>query len=351
MAGLENYLSSLKDNAGIAGGFNQGIRDRVGLDTTLAGLEQKKAELQRYTGETPSFLRKSEAGARTAELANVQSDADVAAGVPDAKAQESLMTARQKAAEAKKVLDGMDAKTKLEMMDQMSQKVEKFNQLGLQLLQFSGSTGEAIQRMAEAYPDITKDTQFTQWAKQYGNMPREQALNAFKFEMQKYASGISTTREKFQTEALQEDQKQQGRMELGQQTGQFGMAEAQTRTAATGANESNSEAISRLYGIANDTSLSAEQRNAAIRELNYRQKLGQTQISQRDSGMGLPPQVQSRTVEGIPEIKTPLTREQIKAGYKEYTDFVAKARAQGRQDLVDAATQRAIEAGFAVPRK
>lgn len=94
MAGLENYLSSLKDNAGIAGGFNQGVRDRAGLDTTLAELEQKKAELQRYTGETPSFLRKSEAGARTAELANLQSDADVAVGVPQAKSGQSMQEAQ-----------------------------------------------------------------------------------------------------------------------------------------------------------------------------------------------------------------------------------------------------------------
>ena len=251
MAGLENYLSSLKDNAGIAGGFNQGIRDRAGLDTTLAGLEQKKAELQRYTGETPSYLQRSNATARTAELANVQSEADVAAGVPAAKAQESLMTAQQKAAEAKKVLDGMGAKTKLEMMDQMSQKVEKFNQLGLQLLQFSGSTEEAIQRMAEAYPEITKDPQFTQWVKQYGNMPREKALSAFKFEMQKYASGIATTREKFQTEALQEDQKQQGRMALGEQTGRFGLQEAQSRASTAGSKPTSDQFLYEQIKAAN----------------------------------------------------------------------------------------------------
>lgn len=276
MAGLENYLSTLKDNAGIAGGFNQGVRDRANLDTTLAELEQKKAELQRYTGETPSFLRKSEAGARTAELANLQPQADVNAGVPAAKAQESLMTAQQKAAEAKKVLDGMDAKTKLEMMDQMSQKVEKFNQLGLQLLQFSGSTEEAIQRMAEAYPEITKDPQFTQWVKQYGNMPREKALSAFKFEMQKYASGISTTREKFQTEALQQDQKGQQALEQGAQRGQFGLQEAQSRASAAGDGKENTTmAIRRLAAIIADPNTTEQQKAAAEYELQAQLKFGQ----------------------------------------------------------------------------
>lgn len=233
MAGLENYLSTLKDNAGMAGGYQQGIRDRAGLDTTLAGLAQKQAELQRYTGETPSYLQKAGAQARTAELANVQGEADLVTGVPQAKSGQSMQEAQLKAKQAEQALAQMPSQAKIQMMDNMAKEVESFNQLGLQLLQFSGSTGEAIQRMAEQYPDITKDPQFKQWAKQYGNMPREKALAAFKFEMQKYASGIATTREKFQTEALQEDQKQQGRMELGAQTGQFGLQEAQQRASST----------------------------------------------------------------------------------------------------------------------
>ena len=251
MAGLENYLSTLKDNAGMAGGYQQGIRDRAGLDTTLAGLAQKQAELQRYTGETPSYLQKSRADARTAELANVQGEADLRAGVPQAKSGQSMQEAQLKAKQAEQALAQMPSQAKIQMMDNMSKEVESFNQLGLQLLQFSGSTGEAIQRMAEQYPDITKDPQFKQWAKQYGNMPREKALAAFKFEMQKYASGIATTREKFQTEALQEDQKQQGRMELGAQQGQFGLQEAQTRGAATSAKPTSDQFLYEQIKAAN----------------------------------------------------------------------------------------------------
>lgn len=251
MAGLENYLSTLKDNAGMAGGYQQGIRDRAGLDTTLAGLAQKQAELQRYTGETPSYLKNSNAQARTAELANVQGEADLAAGVPQAKSRQSMQEAQLKAKQAEQALNQMPAQAKLQMMDNMAKEVESFNQLGLQLLQFSGSTGEAIQRMAEQYPDITKDPQFKQWAKQYGNMPREKALAAFKFEMQKYASGIATTREKFQTEALQEDQKQQGRMELGAQQGRFGLQEAQQRASATSAKPTSDQFLYEQIKAAN----------------------------------------------------------------------------------------------------
>lgn len=298
MAGLENYLATLKDNAGIAGGFNQGVRDRAALDTTLAGLTQKQAETQRYTGETPSYLRGREAAARTAELANVQGEADVTAGVPAAKAGQSMREAQLKAKQAEQALAQMPSQAKIQMMDQMQKEVESFNQLGLQLLQFSGSTGEAIQLMAEKYPDITKDPQFTSWAQKYGNMPREQALNAFKFEMQKYASGIATTREKFQTEALQEDQKQQGRMALGAQQGQFGVAEAQTRAAASGAGskENTTMAIRRLAAIIADPNTSEQEKAAAEYELQAQLKFG----SQTESS-GIDPMFDVSKTKGLPQ--------------------------------------------------
>ena len=82
--------------------------------------------------------------------------------------------------------------------------------------------------------------------------------------MQKYASGISTTREKFQTEALQEDQKQQGRMELGKQTGEFGLAEAQTRGAATSAKPTSDQFLYEQIKAANPGMSEPELANAFV---------------------------------------------------------------------------------------
>lgn len=231
--GLEQLIQN--GPTGLVAGYMGGAAAGTDLRSKLATAGQTLAQTDRYTQETPSYLQKSRADARSAELGNLQGEADLAAGVPGAKAQESLMSARQKAQQAEAEFKNWPAKHKLQLMDQMGQQVDKFNQVGLQLLQFSGSTGEAIQQMAQAYPDITKDPQFTQWAKQYGNMPKEQALAAFKFEMQKYASGIATTREKFQAEALQEDQKGQQALEQGAQRGQYGIAEAQVRADTTAA--------------------------------------------------------------------------------------------------------------------
>lgn len=232
-SGLDNLFTTYGNEYGALGAYQAGQRRGLADTFTRLANEQQSAATQRYTGETPFSLQKSRADARTAELANVQEEADLRAGVPQAKSWQSMQEAQLKAKQAEQALAQMPSQAKIQMMDNMAKEVESFNQLGLQLLQFSGSTGEAIQRMAEQYPDITKDPQFKQWAKQYGNMPREKALAAFKFEMQKYASGIATTREKFQTEALQEDQKQQGRMELGAQQGRFGLQEAQQRASST----------------------------------------------------------------------------------------------------------------------
>jgi len=233
-SGLDNLFTTFGQEHGALGAYQAG--QRRGLADTATNLANEKlvAETQRYTGETPSYLRKSEAGARTAELANVQGEADLAAGVPDAKAGQNYQEARQKAQQAEAEFNNWPAKHKIALIDQTAAGVEKFNNLGIQLLQFSGSTNEAIQRMAETYPDMAKDPKFTEWAQKYGGMPREQALNAFKFEMQKYASGIATTREKFQAEALAQDQEHMQDMEKQQLVGQQGIAEASIRAAGDG---------------------------------------------------------------------------------------------------------------------
>jgi len=153
-------LAQLNKDSGLASGYMRGRESGTNLAQTAANTAQTQAQTQRYTGETPSFLRKSQADARHSELANVQGEADMSAGVPAAKAGQSMQEAQLKAKQAEQALAQMPSQEKLRMMDQMGQEVEKFNQLGLQLLQFSGSTREAIQRMSEAYPDITKDQQF-----------------------------------------------------------------------------------------------------------------------------------------------------------------------------------------------
>lgn len=244
-------LGTFYKTSGLAPGYVDAVKSGAGLQNTIANTAQTQANVDRYTRETPSFLRKSQADATHSELNNLQLQADANAGVPVAKAGQSMQEAQLKAKQAEQALKQLPAQAKLQMMDQMAKEVESFNQLGLQLLQFSGSTQEAIQRIAEAYPDITKDPSFTQWAKQYGNMPREKALSAFKFEMQKYASGIATTREKFQTEALQEDQKQQGRMALGEQTGRFGLQEAQSRASIAGSKPTSDQFLYEQIKAAN----------------------------------------------------------------------------------------------------
>ena len=229
---LEDILRD-RQNLGIGASWAKGEREGADLRSLTASTNLTNLQSDRYAQETPSYLRKGEAAARTAELANVQGEADLAAGVPGAKAELSAKETQLKAQQAQTALDQWPASAKLQYVDQLGKRIDKFNEVGLQLLQFSGSTGEAIQRMAEVEPEMTKDAQFKQWAAQYKDMPRDQALNAFKFEMQKYSSGIATTREKFQAEALAQDQKGQQALALDEQRGRQGLAEVQARAVNT----------------------------------------------------------------------------------------------------------------------
>lgn len=275
-SGLDNLFTTYGSDYGALGAYQGGQRRGLADSATRLANEQKMAETQRYTGETPSYLQKAGAQARAAELANIQPEADLAAGVPGAKAQENLMTSKQKAQEAEMTFNRAPAAEKLKYLDQTSQYVTKFNELGLQLLSTSNSTAEAIQRMVETYPDVAKDPTFKQWAQKYGNMPLDQATNEFKFTMQKYASGIATTREKFQAEALQQDQRGQQALEQGAQRAQFGLQEAQTRAAASGEGKENTTmAIRRLSAIIADPNTTEEQKVAAEYELTAHLKYGQ----------------------------------------------------------------------------
>jgi len=269
-SGLDNLFTTYGNEYGALGAYQGGQRRGLADTTTRLTNEQKQAETQRYTGETPSYLRKGEAAARTAELANLQPEAEARLGVPEAKAGVSAKETQLKVQQAQTALDQWPLDAKLQYLDKFEKNMAKFNETGLQLLQFSGSTGEAIQRMVEAYPEATKDAQFQQWAKKYENMPRDQALNAFKFEMQKYASGVATTRERFQTEALQEDQKQQGREKITQMQGQAGLAEAQTKAASAGGSTNATEArliLSQQYMEALSTG-DTEKANQLLWQLN-----------------------------------------------------------------------------------
>jgi len=110
-----------QQNLGIGASWQQGAKEGMDLRSTLANTQFQNAQTDRYTQETPSYLRKSEAGARSAELGNLQGEADLAAGVPTATAQKSYAQAQLEAKKAEAALDQLPAETRIKMYTQVNQ--------------------------------------------------------------------------------------------------------------------------------------------------------------------------------------------------------------------------------------
>lgn len=243
MAGLDNYLATLKDNAGMAGGYRQGLRDRSALDTTLVDLEQKRAQTQRYTGETPSYLRRGEAGARTAELANVQPEADLSAGVPQAKAQENLMSAKQKAREAQQAWERLPQEHKTKMINAIkSKQMEMFDTIEQTLAQTSDVPG-TIALIEQQYPDVTQDQGWNVAKQQVSNMTPQQAMNEIRKMKASMASSDAYGSPEMQGKMVFEDQQQAGRKEIANIQGQYGLQEANAKAASAGSKPTTEQFI------------------------------------------------------------------------------------------------------------
>lgn len=232
MAGLENYLSTLKDNAGMAGGYQQGLRDRTAQDTSLATLAQRQAETQRYTGETPSYLQKAGAQARTAELANVQGEADLAAGVPGAKAGQSLSEAKLSAQKAQEGFKQLPRETQIKLIQDTSKESVALLEALETTLVTTGSTQATLKKMLELKPELASDPNWSQALAQYAKLSPTQLRGELAGKRQLLASSANLSDPATQKAYGLEDLQQQGRMELGRQAGQFGVQEAQQRASS-----------------------------------------------------------------------------------------------------------------------
>ena len=264
MAGLDNYLATLKDNAGMAGGYQQGLRDRSALDTTLADLEQKRAQTQRYTWETPSYLRRGEAQARTAELANVQPEADLAAGVPQAKVQENLMSAKQKAREAQQAWERLPQEHKTKMINAIkSKQMEMFDTIEQTLAQTSDVPG-TIALIEQQYPDVTQDQGWNAAKQQVSNMTPQQAMNEIRKMKASMASSDAYGSPEMQSKMALEDQQQAGRERIANIQGQYGLKEAQQRASSTASKPTSDQFLYEQIKAANPGMSEPELANAFV---------------------------------------------------------------------------------------
>ena len=278
MAGLDNYLSTLKDNAGIAGGYNAGIRDRADLNTTLAGLAQKQAETQRYTGETPSYLRGKEAETRKAELANLQPEAEAALGVPGVKAGTSLTEAKISAEKADEARRQLGPQKTMQMLHEIEQQSTATLGAMRQYLSQYPTADQAIAAFRQGYPQLTQDPSFNAEAAKYKGKPSAQALQELEASATSIAKGIANAKAETQAELMKVQAQGQNQKDVANIQGQYGLKEAQQRASAAeagGGKENTTMAIRRLSAIIADPSTTEEQKVAAEYELTAHLKYGQ----------------------------------------------------------------------------
>lgn len=314
MAGLDNYLSTLKDNAGMAGGFNQGIRDRAGLDTTLAGLAQKKAELQRYTGETPSYLQKSNAQARTAELANLQPEAEATLGVPEVKAGTSLTEAKISAEKADEVRRQLGPQKTMQMLHEIEQQSTATLGAMRQYLSQYPTADQAIAAFRQSHPQLTQDPGFNAEAAKYKGKPSAQALQELEASATSVAKGIANAKAETQAELMKVQAQGQNQKDVANIQAQASVQGDRIRAAASGAEggkENTTMAIRRLSAIIADPNTSEQEKLAAEYELTAQLKFGQQREtsplgSQFDKSKEklLPSRPGSKAAPAAPDIKS-----------------------------------------------
>lgn len=264
MAGLDNYLSTLKDNTGIAGGYNAGIRDRASLDSTLADLAQKQATTERYTGETPSYLQKSQAQATSADLANAQPQADVAAGVPGQRAQANLGDAKVSALKAQQALQQMPPEHRAKLLDAIHKGNMQMLDLVEQTLTQTSDVPTTISTIEQQYPEVTKDPSWNAEKATVAKMAPQEALNYIRNMKAKLASSSAYGSSEMQGKMIMQDQEQAGRERLANIQGQYGLKEAQQRASSTASKPTSDQFLYEQIKAANPGMSEPELANAFV---------------------------------------------------------------------------------------
>jgi hypothetical protein len=230
MAGLDNYLATLKDNAGMAGGYQAGLQDKAGLNTTLLKNRQQEAETSRYAGETPSYLQKGQAQAESARLGNLQSQADEQAGVYGAKSQESLATARQKALEAKQAWQRMPQEQKTKMLTAVKNgQMELFDTIE-QTLSQSNSVPNTIAFIEQQYPEMVNDKGWAMAKQQVSKMSPQEAMSKIRSMKASMASSDIYGSAEHQGKMQLEEMQQAGALQRAQVGAEATVTAANTRS-------------------------------------------------------------------------------------------------------------------------
>jgi len=251
--GLEQLVQN--GPTGLVAGYMGGAKAGADLRSSLATSGQTLAQTDRYTQETPSFLQKSRADARAAELGNMQGEADAAAGVYGAKAGVSIENAKVDALKAKQALEQMPAEHRAKYMAAIQQGNMQMLDLVEQTLTQTSDVPSTIGIIEQQYPQVTQDPSWNMEKQKVGRMAPQAALNYIREMKAKLASSDAYGDAGFQGKMIQQNAQDAAAMERTKYTADAGLRGDQIRAnaAAAGSTKQNAAEIVRdLAGQAAD---------------------------------------------------------------------------------------------------
>lgn len=219
---------------GMMPGFLSGQTHGAGLASTIAGTRQKGLESDRYAQATPLELERMGLANESSRLGNLQGKADEQAGVHGLKAKQTAM-------EAQAVMQKLPYETKNKIASMVKEKNNQVLEIMEQTLTTTGSSQAAMEAVLGLYPEMAQDPGWARAQQQYMSLPPDKVLQEVKLARHKLASSNAFADPTFQGKYLEEDQRQQGRMELADKQGQFGLREAGIRAAAGGGSGSDKQ--------------------------------------------------------------------------------------------------------------
>lgn len=234
MSGLDNLFTTYGNDYGALGAMQAGQRRGLADMSTQLGNDQKAAETARYTAQTPDSNRVLSAQARSGELGNMQGEADAAAGVPGANAQNSAQQAQLKAAQAKAAFEQLPVETQTKFHKAVQEKNSAMLNNLEQVITQTGDTRQAIASIERDYPQVTQDSGWVQAKQHFLTMPAGDVLKEIRSKKAAIASSNTYGDANFQGKMIENDSNNASHERVAQIQAGATLGAATTRAGATG---------------------------------------------------------------------------------------------------------------------
>jgi hypothetical protein len=214
---------------GMMSGYLAGQTQGANLASTIASTRQKGLESDRYAQATPLELERMGIANETGRLGNLQPQADEREGVHGVKAKQAAM-------EAQATMDKLPHETKNKITAMVKEKNNQVLEIMEQTLTTTGSTQAAMDAVLELYPEMAQDKGWARAQQQYMSLSPQEVLQKVSLARHSLASSNDFANPKSQGEYHKEKLMQQGRMALGKQAGEYGLARDRIRAESSGSN-------------------------------------------------------------------------------------------------------------------